>query len=51
ASGKNAPMIARESGRSVHTIRTHTSAIVSKLGARGRGDALARARKLGLIET
>ncbi|MBV8644784.1 MAG: response regulator transcription factor [Candidatus Eremiobacteraeota bacterium] len=51
ASGKNAPMIARESGRSVHTIRTHTSAIVSKLGAHGRGDALARARKLGLIET
>lgn len=50
AAGKNAPTIARETGRSVHTIRTQTSAIVAKLGARGRGEALARARKLGIIE-
>jgi DNA-binding CsgD family transcriptional regulator len=50
AVGKSAPAIARESGRSVHTIRTQTSAIVNKLGARGRGEAVARARKLGLLE-
>jgi DNA-binding NarL/FixJ family response regulator len=50
AEGMNAPAIALETGRSVHTIRSHTSAIISKLGAHGRGDAVARARKLGLIE-
>jgi DNA-binding CsgD family transcriptional regulator len=48
--GRNAPEIALAMGRSPYTIRTHVRNAVEKLHARGRLDALARARRLGLLQ-
>jgi DNA-binding CsgD family transcriptional regulator len=48
--GLNAPEIARALGRSPFTVRTHVRNAVEKLQARGRIDALSRARKLGLLQ-
>jgi LuxR family maltose regulon positive regulatory protein len=44
-----APEIARELSVSVATVRTHTSHIFAKLGVHRRGEAVARARDLGLL--
>jgi DNA-binding CsgD family transcriptional regulator len=48
--GFNAPQIASAQGRSPYTIRTHVRNAIEKLHARGRLDALARARRLGLLQ-
>jgi DNA-binding CsgD family transcriptional regulator len=48
--GRNAPQIAMALGRSPYTVRTHVRNAIEKLQARGRLDALARARKLGLLQ-
>ena len=42
--------IAAELSLSPLTIKTHTKAIYRKLGASSRGQAVARARELGLLE-
>ena len=44
-----APEIAAELFVSTNTIRTHQRHIYAKLGAHGRGEAVARARGLGLL--
>jgi LuxR family maltose regulon positive regulatory protein len=43
------PEIAAELFLSVNTVRTHIRHLFAKLGAHGRTDAVARARKLGLL--
>jgi DNA-binding NarL/FixJ family response regulator len=48
--GHNAPQIAAALGRSPYTIRTHVRNAIEKLQARGRLDALSRARKMGLLQ-
>ena len=48
--GNNAPRIAVLLDRSPHTVRTHLRNAHAKLEARGRLDALTRARRLGLLE-
>jgi DNA-binding CsgD family transcriptional regulator len=47
--GLSAPQIARETGRSVHTVRVHTKSIISKFGVSGRNAALSFARRHGLL--
>jgi LuxR family maltose regulon positive regulatory protein len=42
------PQVARELGMSVHTLRSHTKSIYSKLGVHGRREAVLRADELGL---
>jgi ATP/maltotriose-dependent transcriptional regulator MalT len=49
AQGWSPKDIAQESGRSVYTIQAHIQNIIKKLGCSGRGEALAVARKNGLI--
>jgi DNA-binding CsgD family transcriptional regulator len=49
AQGLSAPQIAQQTGRSVHTIRAHTRAIIEKFGVRGRSAAIAFAQKSGLL--
>jgi LuxR family maltose regulon positive regulatory protein len=44
-----APEIARELFVSLNTIRTHLRSVYSKLGVHSRGDAVRRARELGLL--
>jgi DNA-binding CsgD family transcriptional regulator len=48
--GHNAPQIAAALGRSPYTVRTHVRNAIEKLQARGRLDALSRARKMGLLQ-
>ena len=48
--GNNAPQIAVLLDRSTHTVRTHLRNAHAKLEARGRFDALTRARRLGLLD-
>jgi DNA-binding CsgD family transcriptional regulator len=48
--GRNAPQIAVLLDRSPHTVRTHLRNLNAKLEARGRLDALTRARRLGLLD-
>lgn len=43
------PQIARELGMSVHTLRTHTKNIYSKLGVHGRQAAVRRAEDLSIL--
>ncbi len=50
AAGHSAVRIAALVGRSPHTVRTHLRNAYAKLGAHGRGDAVARARALGLLD-
>jgi DNA-binding CsgD family transcriptional regulator len=47
--GLSAPQIAQETGRSVHTVRVHTKAIIAKFGVSGRNAALSFARRNGLL--
>jgi DNA-binding CsgD family transcriptional regulator len=42
--------IAARSGRSVHTIRAHIANAIAKLGCHGRAEAVAAARRLGVID-
>jgi DNA-binding CsgD family transcriptional regulator len=50
ASGRTNREIARDLFVTVGTIKTHTSNIYGKLGARNRADALAKARNVGLLK-
>lgn len=49
ASGMDAPHIASLTGRSVHTIKNQRRSIISKLGAGNTVEAVAIARRLGLL--
>jgi DNA-binding CsgD family transcriptional regulator len=49
AAGTSAPELARQTGRSIHTIRAHTRAIISKLQVHTRNAAISRARELGIL--
>lgn len=49
SAGRTAPQIATLLDRSPHTVRTHLRNIGTKLEARGRIEALSRARQLGLL--
>jgi DNA-binding CsgD family transcriptional regulator len=49
--GLSAPKVALRMERSPHTIRTHLRNAYAKLGASGRADAIAKARRLGLLES
>ncbi len=49
ATGKTTSEAARDLFVSVGTIKSHTSNIYRKLGARNRAEAIARARELGLL--
>lgn len=49
ASGMTPKEIAAEMGRSPLTIQTHIQNLIQKLGSHGRTDAIAAARRLGLL--
>ncbi|MGB8520475.1 MAG: helix-turn-helix domain-containing protein, partial [Candidatus Tumulicola sp.] len=49
ASGMDAPRIASLTGRSVHTIKNQRRSIIGKLGAGNTLEAVAIARRLGLL--
>jgi LuxR family maltose regulon positive regulatory protein len=49
ATDLDGPGIARELVVSLHTVRSHTKAIYSKLGVRNRRAAVTRAAELGLL--
>jgi DNA-binding CsgD family transcriptional regulator len=49
AAGYGAQRIARESGRSVNTIYNHTRAILSKFDAQRTAEAVAIARRIGML--
>jgi DNA-binding CsgD family transcriptional regulator len=49
ASGMDAPRIADLTGRSLHTIKNQRRSIISKLGAGNTVEAVAIARRLGLL--
>lgn len=50
ARGRTAKGIAFDHGRSTHTIRNQIKAVIKKLDASGSIEAVARARRFGLIE-
>ena len=50
ADGQSTARVAKRLGLSAETIRTHTKAILSRLGARDRAHAVAIALRLSLIE-
>ncbi|MBV8726564.1 MAG: hypothetical protein JO233_02165 [Candidatus Eremiobacteraeota bacterium] len=49
SNGSSAKRIASERGRSVHTIQAQIRNVIEKLGCSGRGEALAVARREGLL--
>ena len=49
AEGRSPKDIAEEAGRSVYTVQAHIQNIIKKLGCSGRQEALAAARKRGLL--
>jgi two-component system, NarL family, nitrate/nitrite response regulator NarL len=49
ADGVSNKAIARRLGISVHTVKFHVAAILSKLNAESRTEAVARAAHLGLV--
>jgi DNA-binding CsgD family transcriptional regulator len=50
AGGMSPKEIAAEMGRSVYTIQTHIQNLIEKFDCHGRAEAIAAARRLGLIE-
>jgi DNA-binding CsgD family transcriptional regulator len=50
AEGKSNKEIARSLGISVHTAKFHVGALIDKLDAVGRTDAVAQAARLGVIQ-
>ena len=50
AEGKSNKEIARRLGTSVHTAKFHVSALIDKLDAVGRTDAVAHAARRGVIQ-
>jgi DNA-binding CsgD family transcriptional regulator len=49
AEGESNKSIARRLGITPHTAKFHVASIVTKLGATGRTDAVAKAMRLGLV--
>ncbi|MCO6419919.1 response regulator transcription factor, partial [Siccirubricoccus sp. KC 17139] len=49
AAGASNKVIARRLGMSFHTAKAHVAAVLSKLGAGSRADAVARAARAGLV--
>jgi DNA-binding CsgD family transcriptional regulator len=49
AGGMSNKAIAEEQRRTINTVRTHVSSILRKLGSQSRGEAVAAARRLGLV--
>ena len=49
ADGQSAPMIAKELGLSVATVRTHLGHVYDKLGVGDRAGAVAKALRVGMI--
>ncbi len=47
--GRSNQEIANRLGISLSTVKTHVARLLEKLGARRRGDAVARARELGIV--
>jgi DNA-binding CsgD family transcriptional regulator len=50
ALGRSTKEIAGLVGRSARTVDNHVSSILRKLQAQGRGEAVARARRSGLLD-
>ncbi|WP_416200061.1 response regulator transcription factor [Staphylococcus pasteuri] len=42
--------MAERLGVSPNTVKTHVARLLEKLGAKRRGDAVARARELGIVK-
>ncbi|MBL7439208.1 response regulator transcription factor, partial [Escherichia coli] len=47
--GRSNQEIAERLGVSRNTVKTHVARLLDKLGAKRRGDAVARARELGIV--
>jgi ATP/maltotriose-dependent transcriptional regulator MalT len=50
AAGLTPKQIAAEMGRSVYTVQTHIQNVIDKFGCHGRAEAIAAARRGGLLE-
>ncbi|HTZ55020.1 MAG TPA: LuxR C-terminal-related transcriptional regulator [Candidatus Acidoferrum sp.] len=49
AAGLTPKQIAAETGRSVYTVQTHIQNVIDKFGCHGRAEAIAAARRTGLL--
>jgi ATP/maltotriose-dependent transcriptional regulator MalT len=49
AAGLTPKQIASETGRSVYTVQTHIQNVIDKFGCHGRAEAIAAARRVGLL--
>jgi len=49
AAGMTPKQIAAETGRSVYTVQTHIQNVIDKFGCHGRAEAIAAARRVGLL--
>jgi DNA-binding NarL/FixJ family response regulator len=49
AAGLTPKQIAAEMGRSVFTVQTHIQNVIDKFGCHGRAEAIAAARRSGLL--
>jgi LuxR family maltose regulon positive regulatory protein len=51
AQGRSPKEIAEETGRSVYTVQAHVQNAIERLGCHGRHEAIALARRLGLLDS